>query len=151
MWTIWVIMARPTKFKSEFTKKVEKLCKLGATDDEIADLLEVSTRTVYRWKTQNESFCQALRVGKDHADNRIERSLYQKAAGFRYTEQQAIKIKTGPDTEEVAVVDVDKYQVPDTTSMIFWLKNRRPEKWRDKVDHAVEVTPVYIGEVESKL
>lgn len=52
-------MGRPSKFKPEFIEQAEKLCKLGATDLEMADFFEVDVRTLYRWKADNESFCHA--------------------------------------------------------------------------------------------
>lgn len=129
---------RPESYDPAFVDQARKLCKLGATDDELADFFEVSTRTIYRWKNTHEDFCQALKIGKDLADNRVERSLYNKAVGFYFTEQQAIKVKKGQYLEEVKVVDVEKYTAPDTTAMIYWTKNRKKQEWRDRVEHTGE-------------
>ena len=126
---------RPSSFRPEFITQAEKLCALGATDQEIADFFEVSTRTVYRWKLDNDEFCQALKAGKSNADERVERSLYQKATGYHYVEQQAIKVKLEQYRDGVEVVEVERYAQPDTTAAIFWLKNRRSDLWRDKHDH----------------
>lgn len=49
-------MARPSKFKEIFVSQAEKLCKLGATDIEVADFFEVDVRTIYRWKTKTRRF-----------------------------------------------------------------------------------------------
>ena len=123
---------RPSPYEDEFADQAGKLCQLGATDMEIADFFGVSVRTIYRWKLEHERFCQALKVGKAFADDRIERALFQRAAGYDYVEQQAIKIKTEQYVEEVEVVDVQKHAPADTTAQIFWLKNRRPDQWREK-------------------
>ena len=77
---------RPSKFKPEFIAQAEKLCRLGATDMELADFFEVEVRTLYRWKSENEQFCQALKSGKDEADDRVERSLYARANGYEHDE-----------------------------------------------------------------
>ena len=130
---------RPPKYKPEFAEQAKKLCELGATDEEIADFFGVSTRTIYRWKHEDEQFCQALKVGKAPADNRVERSLFQKATGFYYVEQQAFKIKTGDGVEVVEVVDVERYAMPDTTAQIYWTKNRQSDHWKDKTEQAVTV------------
>lgn len=127
------VVGRPTVFKDEFVEQAEKLCMLGATDDEIANFFNVSTRTVYRWKNENERFCQALKVGKEAADNRVERSLYQRALGYTHDEEK-IFLHEG----EAVRVDTVKHYPPDTTAGIFWLKNRRSQEWRDKQE--VEVT-----------
>lgn len=124
---------RPTAYNPDtMPEQARKLCELGATDEEVADFFDVSARTIYRWKLTHEEFCQALKVGKGAADDRVERSLFQKATGHYYTEEQAFKIKKAQYVEEVEVVDVEKYSPPDTTAQIFWLKNRRPNDWRDK-------------------
>lgn len=130
-------VGRPTEYDPAYSKQVEKLCELGATDEEIADFFGVSTRTIYRWKLDHDEFCQAIKLGKETADNRVERSLYQKATGFFYTEEQAFKIKIGQYKEEVEVVEVQKFQPADTTAQMFWLKNRRKDDWRDKQEHEV--------------
>lgn len=120
-------MARPSKFKEEFIAQAEKLCKLAATDVELADFFEVDVRTLYRWKNESDAFCQALKAGKAEADDRIERSLFARANGYEH------------DEVDIRVVDhaivqtpIRKYYPPDTTAAIFWLKNRRPGEWREK-------------------
>lgn len=126
---------RPSKYQPEFAAQAAKLCTLGATDAELADFFAVSVRTLYRWKLESDEFCQALNVGKEHADARVKRSLYMRATGYDYTEQQAFKIKAGPNVDKVEVVDVDRHAMPDTTAAIFWLKNRDPKNWRDRMEH----------------
>ena len=123
---------RPSEYRPEYAEQVEKLCLLGATDSEIADFFGVCVRTVHRWKIEHEEFCHSVKAGKDKADERVVRSLYMKATGYDFTEEQAIKIKVEQYKEEVEVVQVEKHQPADTTAAIFWLKNRRKEDWRDK-------------------
>lgn len=101
---------------------------LGATDQEMADFFEVDVRTLYRWKLEHDDFCQALKIAKETADSRVERSLYQRAIGY---EQDEVKIfMPGGASEPVYAPFRAKIQ-PDTTAAIFWLKNRRKDLWRD--------------------
>ena len=125
-------MGRPTKFKPEYVVQAEKLCQLGATDQDIADFFEVDLRTIYRWKASHEDFCHALRAGKEAADERVERSLYQKAVGY---EQDAVKIFMPAGADAPVYAPYREKVAPDTTACIFWLKNRRKEDWRDKQQH----------------
>lgn len=125
-------MGRPTDYDESYVREAEKLAQLGATDEEIADFFEVDVRTIYRWKNVHEKFCQALKVGKDRADDRVVRSLYQRALGYSHDED---KIFMPAGADEPVIVPTVKHYPPDPTSAIFWLKNRDPEKWRDKVDH----------------
>jgi transposase-like protein len=62
---------RPSKYKPEFIEQAKKLCLLGATDMEIADFLEVNIVTLYRWKNEHEEFCNALKISKAVADDRV--------------------------------------------------------------------------------
>ncbi len=117
---------RPTAYKPEYAEQVVHLCKLGATDEELARFFGVTVRTLYRWKAQHEAFCQAIKITGAEADQRVERSLYARAVGYNY---DAVKIMM-----HKGVVITEKYREhvpPDTTAMIFWLKNRQPEQWRD--------------------
>lgn len=126
-------MARPSKYKPEFVQQAEKLCRLGATDVEIADFFEVDVRTLYRWKGENEEFCHALKAGKDVSDDRVERSLFSRANGYEHDEVD-IRVVGG----EIIQTPIRKFYPPDTTAAIFWLKNRRPDEWRDKTEQKIE-------------
>lgn len=123
-------MARPSSYKPEFAEQAGKLCLLGATDMEIADFFKVDVRTIYRWKGEHEAFCQALKAGKDEADERVVRSLFARANGFEHDEVD-IRVVAG----KIVKTPIRKHYPPDTVAAIFWLKNRRKEDWRDKIDH----------------
>lgn len=130
---------RPTKYKPEFVEQAAKLCALGATDIEIADFFGVEVRTLYRWKADNAEFCQSLKVAKDEADNRVERSLFARANGYEHPEVHVSNYQGA-----ITLTPIRKVYPPDTAAAIFWLKNRRPDLWRDKTDvqHSGEVTLV---------
>ncbi len=125
---------RPTDYKPEYVEQAAKLCALGATDDEMSDFFGIHRPTLYRWKLDYPEFCDAIKSAKAAADERVERSLYQKATGYNFTEEQAFKVKKAQHEEEVEVVEVTKHSPADTTAAIFWLKNRRPDQWRDKTE-----------------
>ena len=123
---------RPSKYKPEYAEQARKLCKLGATDVELAEFFEVHPATIYRWASANAEFCESLKAGKDEADDRVERSLYMKAVGF---ERQEVKIFMPANAEKPVYAPYMAYHAPDTTAALFWLKNRRSEEWRDKQQH----------------
>lgn len=129
---------RPSVFKEEYIAQAEKLCALGATDIEIADFFEIDVRTLYRWKGERDNFCQALKVGKEIADARVERSLFSRANGYEHDEVD-IRVVSG----EIVQTDIRKFYPPDTTAAIFWLKNRKPREWRDKTDMELSGTVQY--------
>ena len=117
---------RPTLLKPEFIKEAEEQAKLGATDQELADYFGVDVRTLYRWKNTSAEFRHATKCGKEVADDRVERSLLERALGYERDEVD-IKVVNG----EIIQTPIRKFYPPDTTAAIFWLKNRKPQEWRD--------------------
>ena len=126
---------RPSSYKDEYAEQARRLCLLGVTDKEMARFFGVSEQTINAWKSEHPDFLESLKEGKIGADIDVADKLYQRATGYEWIEQQAIKIKVGQYEERVEVVDVRKAVPPDTTAAIFWLKNRRKVEWRDKQEH----------------
>lgn len=126
-------MARPEKWRDEFVRIAAGACRLGATDADLADILDVSVRTINYWRANRPEFAEALKAGKTEADDRVERSLYQRATGY---EQDAVKIFMPAGAAEPVYAEYRERIAPDTTACIFWLKNRRPAEWRDRVVHS---------------
>lgn len=122
-------MARPTTYKPEYVEQAAKLAQLGATDEEMAGFFKVTVRAFYKWKARYPELVQALKVGKDAADDRVERALYSRALGYSFPSEKVF-CKDGIVTRAKIVEHVP----PDTTAAIFWLKNRRKDEWRDKVE-----------------
>jgi len=122
---------RPTKYKEEYDKQAYLHCKLGAADKELAALFSVSESTLNNWKHDHPSFLESLKKGKDEFDtNSVENALLKRALGMSVTET---RLNGGGDDDQApAAVETTKELPPDPTACIFWLKNRRPERWRDK-------------------
>jgi len=122
---------RPSKYDPSMIEQAKKLAQLGATDRDVADFFQIDEATLYRWKHTHPEFCEALKVGKETADARVEQSLYRRALGYSH---DAVKIAVNAQGEVTQVPYVEHFP-PDTTAAIFWLKNRRPDEWRDKREH----------------
>jgi hypothetical protein len=118
-------VGRPTKYKSDYAKQAAKLCALGATDADIADFFEVSRSTVNLWKIEFPEFSDALKTGKEPANERVKMSLYHRACGYSHPDVD-IKVIEG----QIVTTEIIKHYPPDTTACIFWLKNRLPEEFR---------------------
>jgi len=117
---------RPTDYRPEYAAQAEKLCKLGATDKELADFFEVHEDTVNAWKTAHEEFSVSVKAGKQLADANVAERLYERAMGFEHDSEE-IKVVEGA----IERVPIRKIYPPDTTAAIFWLKNRQKDKWRE--------------------
>lgn len=128
-------MARPTKFKPEYAKQAAKLCELGATDIELADFFEVNTTTIYEWRNQYPEFSKAVIAGKEMADARVERAFYNRAVGYTFDSEKIFQFQG-----EIIRAPSREHVPPDAGAAMNWLKNRQPDKWRDKQEIDLKVT-----------
>ena len=112
--------------------QIEKLCMIGATDAEIAMFFDVEPKSLIVWRTQSEAVATALKIGKVPSDQRVERSLFDRAVGC---ERPMIKVFFNPRTGQVIEHQYMEKYPPDPLSCIFWLKNRRPDVWRERYDN----------------
>lgn len=112
----------------------------GLTDEQIAQKMGIAPRTYYEWRTKYPQFSQAIKKGKAPVDYEVENTLLKKALGYVMTVKKPMKLKSKKqlsgkatiEEERIEYADEEIYIPPDTTAQIFWLKNRRPEKWRDR-------------------
>lgn len=100
----------------------------GLTDEQIAHNMGINRCTLRDWKNKYPTISAALKKGKEVVDIMVENALLKRALGYEYEE---IRIETERGIETKRVVTT-KMVIPDTTAQIFWLKNRRPDMWRDK-------------------
>ncbi|MEG3146487.1 hypothetical protein U1839_17680 [Sphingomonas sp. RT2P30] len=115
----------PTPYKPECADTARRLCRNGATDIEVADILGISVRTFYRWCLLHDDFSAAVRVGTDAADDRVERALYQRAVGYDYVAEKIVTPKGGGP-----VVMFHTVHVPaDVRAALHWFAIRRPKPW----------------------
>lgn len=121
-------VGRPTKFNENLTSKIIEWTQNGKTVEQIAELLDINPGTLRNWWRANPEFFIAIREARQVADELVEASLFRKAVGYRYTEEALSK--DGP-------VPVQRLAHPDTTACVFWLKNRKPEEWRDRSELGV--------------
>lgn len=98
----------------------------GLTDEQIAKNIGIATSTFYEWKKKELEFSEALKKGKEVIDFEVENALLKRALGYEYEEEI---YENGILTKKVK-----KQVAPDTTAQIFWLKNRKKEQWREKVE-----------------
>ena len=109
--------------------KLEAWARDGLTDEQIAANAGIATATLYDWKKRHPEVSEALQKGKEGVDVQVENALLKRALGYTYTETKKERTAEG-----VRTTTTIKEVVPDTTAQIFWLKNRRPDRWRDKQD-----------------
>ena len=102
----------------------------GLKDKDIAAKLGIGVSTFYEWQNRYPEFREALKEGKKPVDVEVEKALLRRALGYEYEETKRIVYQT-PDGEKAARIEnVTKSVPPDVTAIIFWLTNRRRDRWR---------------------
>ena len=125
---------------SEGLLKLEGWAREGLTDEQIAEKIGIHRDTLNEWKKKYPDISDTLKKGKEVVDLQVENTLLKRALGYEY-EEISKKYESGTLTEKKVTI---KQVTPDTTAQIFWLKNRRPDKWKDKQD--VQVSGVLKAE-----
>lgn len=108
--------------------KIEGWARDGLIDKQIAQNIGVSERTFTDWKKKFSSISSALKKGKEVVDRQVENALFKSAIGYEYTEVTEELTENGMEITK----KVTKQVAPNPTAAIFWLKNRKPDEWRDR-------------------
>lgn len=112
---------------------LEGWARNGLTDEQIAHNCGITVKTLYEWKNRYGEICEALKKGKEVVDLEVENALLKSALGFTYDE-----VMTEESDDGIKKRVTKKMVLPNVTAQIFWLKNRRPEQWREKQPPAAE-------------
>ena len=122
-------VGRPSLYRMEYAEQAYQLCLLGATDVELGIFFGVCTTTIDTWKHEHPEFLVALKKGKTFADANVAESLYKRAIGCSHTESHVSNFKG-----DITVTNITKNYPPDTGAAFIWLKNRQPQKWKEKIE-----------------
>lgn len=129
----------------------------GLTDEQLSDNIGISRSTLGEWKKKYPVISDTLKKGKEVVDIQVENALLKRALGYSYeevTKEICENAETG-ELEMRTTKKVMKEVAPDTTAQIFWLKNRRPDKWRDRqnIEHSggINVQNQYENMTEEEL
>lgn len=136
-------MARPGLYENWRTKDglltLEGWARDGLNDEQIAHNIGIATGTLYEWKNRFPELAEAIKKGKRPVDVQVENALYRSALGFKQTIRKPIKLRRKDGSEYIDYGEEEIYVPPNITAQIFWLKNRKPEFWRDKPVAPVKV------------
>lgn len=113
-------------------KRVAMFARLGATDPEIASFLGIAVKTWQEWRGRYPKLKEASRLGKDEADERVIRALYQRALGYEQTVSKLYAEKSKSGGTEYYEVEATEKIPGEVAAQIWWLKNRRSDEWRDR-------------------
>jgi transposase-like protein len=141
---------RRSQFKREYIDIVRVLCEDGATDKEIAAELGVSQSVLYKWRNLFPELAAAMKLGKDIANDRMERTAYNVAVGYTKTVTVNIKVRNSDGSEKVVEVQQEVSVPPDPKMLQWMLKNRRPDSWKDRTEVGGEVEVVHLTADQAK-
>lgn len=120
-------IGRPSLWKDEFIGQAQRLAMLGMTNEEMAKFFGIGITTFDRWLKEKCAFRGAVKNGKEIADADVVVSLYKRATGYSHPD-----VHVSNYMGEVTLTPIVKHYPPDPVSMIYWLKNRQPARWRDR-------------------
>jgi hypothetical protein len=127
-------------FNREYCDLARNYCLLGAIDQDLANFFGVCIATIQNWKLRHPEFVKAIREGKEVADAKVAESLFHRACGYEHPDTHFSVVSDGQgEGSHVEKEEIIKHYPPDSTACIFWLKNRKPDRWTDKKDIEAKV------------
>ena len=118
---------------------VQGFARDGLTDAQIAQKIGISLSTYYEWQNKFPEFSEAIKKGKAPVDVQVENALLKRALGYDYEEVITEVEEIGEGRQKKHIRKVTRHVPPEVAAQIFWLKNRRPGRWRDKVETVPEI------------
>lgn len=134
---------RPSTFNEKLGQRIIKLYEKGKTDAQVAKIIGHSKQSIYNWSAENPEFLDSIKEAKALVDDEVESCLLSRARG--HTKKQKV---TTVYYGKVIEYDVEKYWPPDVMACMYWLNNRRPEKWRTGRTEIVDTPPQKVVETK---
>jgi hypothetical protein len=117
---------RSTLYKLQYAEIARRMCAQGATRADLADRFGVTINTIGAWQFEHQEFSASCKQGRKAADDRVEQSFYERAVGYTYDSEKLFVIEG-----EVIRAPIKEHVPPDPRAAEFWLRNRRPDQWKD--------------------
>ena len=130
-----------------FPLLVEQYARDGLNDYQIYGKLGISKDTFYKYLKIFPDFLAGFKKGREPVNTKVENSLLKRALGYEYEEKTTeLRIDNDGNPKPAVIRTVKKHIPPDVGAMAFWLKNRKPDEWREKQ----EITTKIINELNDK-
>lgn len=118
---------RPSKYTRVDLRQVEIAGELGLTDKEICKFFNISEATLNNYKLKYPEFLESLKKGKEQADEKVVMALYKRATGYSHPDVYISNYQG-----KVTLTPIIKHYPPDPFSIVYWLNNRQPDKWKNR-------------------
>ncbi len=129
---------KPSLYSKQTTEKAVAAAAQGALDVELAEVIGVNPSTLARWKGRYPEFAKALEDAREKPIKAVEAALYRSAMGYTHTEE---RIFFSARSGKVTRIKALKHYPPNPASMIFYLKNRAPQLWKNLYDNGLPGIP----------
>lgn len=134
-------MARKGKYhawvEQEGLTLIKGWARSGLSDEQIAHNMGIHPATLYKWMNEYGEINEAIKKGKEVADFEVENAMYNAALGYE-TEEVKTYVEETANGQKKRVEKTKKHVAPNVTAQIFWLKNRQPTRWRDRVEQQID-------------
>jgi len=132
---------------------VEGWARDGLTNEQIATNLGIGKTTFYKLVKEHSELSELLKKGKEVIDYEVENALLKRALGYEYVETTRERTwnKDKEIYETIVTKRVTKQVAPDTIAQIYWLNNRKPKQWRNKVDIEDETSKATLQKLDEVL
>lgn len=120
-------VGRPSILSQVILQKCVDLFEKGYTDVQVAKIIGVHSNTILNWRKQSQEFMWSTQEAKMRADEMVEASLFHRAIGYSHPEE-----KVFCSEGQIITHETTRHYPPEPHAMIFWLKNRKPDDWKDK-------------------
>jgi hypothetical protein len=132
-------VGRPESYHPRYAEIARAMCRLGATDFDLACEFGVKTQTILNWRCKYPEFLESTLEGKEAFDNRAERSLAMRAVGYSYHSEKVFQYEG-----QIIRAATVEHCPPDVSAIRLWLMNRRPDKWRDKSELKLDSSDAFL-------
>lgn len=127
----------PTKYSKALDRRCHDYALLGASDEEIADMMGIHRETFVQWAIEKPSLAKALARARFDAPVRIVKSLHRAANGYKHRETKLNVV--GGKVEKTVV---SKAYPPNVQAATLILANRMGKHWKDSktVEHSGSIS-----------
>ena len=136
-------VGRKSKYETHVKPKLALITvwsRNGCIEEQIWKKLGVGKDSFYLYKREHQELFDALKLGKEDADDMVEAALYKRAMGYEYEEAEESESYNPETGQTTKTRTITKHLVADTTAQIFWLKNRRKDKWRNNEKQEITIS-----------
>lgn len=111
--------------------RITEWMESGLSLKQLSQNMGIAYGTLFEWQKDFAELSDTIKKGQMVVTEHIENAMYQAATGYTYEEETSELMSNG---EMKVVKKVTKSQAPNVAAQIFWLKNKSPELWKDKVE-----------------